>query len=84
MTKKHFVDMATEFGMMYRDADWAYQDGQDRDYIHVCKLDTIRKAEEKFCGVAKRANPRFDTDNFLEFGQEVRRGERDLEGRKVK
>ena len=84
MTKKHFVDMATEFGMMYRDADRDYASGADKDYIHVCKLDTLGQTVKAFCGVAKRANPRFDKDNFTEFVQEVRRGERDLEGRKVK
>ena len=82
MTKKHFVDMATEFGLMYRELD-----GDPYPFdasASVAMKETIRKAEKAFCGVAKRANPRFDKDDFLLFVQEVRSGERDLDGRKVK
>ena len=84
MTKKHFVDMATEFGQMYRDADRDYLDGQDSHDTSKVKLEVLHQAVLSFCGVAKRANRSFDKMHFLEFVQEVRRGERDLEGRKVK
>ena len=51
---------------------------------NIAELDTIRKCEEAFMSVAKRANPRFDRDHFTEFVQEIRRYERDLDGKKIK
>ena len=88
MTKKHFIAMAIEFGDLYRRADWKYADNAERygspdDSGHVAELDTIRRCEEAFMSVAKRANPRFDSDHFLTFVQEIRTHARDLDGRKV-
>lgn len=91
MTRKHFIAMAIEFGDLYRDADRKYEDMQESmmsahaaDSAHVAELDTIRKCEEAFMSVAKRANPRFDSDHFTGYVQEIRRYERDLDGRKIK
>jgi len=84
MTKKHFVDMATEFGQLYRDADFEFGRGRDSYDTSKAKLEVLEQSMLAFCGVAKRANRSFDKMHFLEFVQEIRRGERDLEGRKVK
>lgn len=86
MTKKHFISMAIEFGSLYRDADMKYADAGHpvHNVAHAIELDTIRRCEEAFMSVARRANPRFDSDHFLTFVQEIRNLTRDLDGRKVK
>lgn len=88
MTKKHFIAMAIEFGSLYRDADWKNTEEMNisessKVATYVAELDTIRKCEESFMSVAKRSNPRFDSDHFEAFVQEIRSFDRDLDGRKI-
>jgi len=84
MTKTHFVAMAIEFGDLYRGADngWLSDDSSLGDSL--AQIRVIQECEKAFCRVAQSSNPRFDREHFLGFVQEIRRGERDLEGRKVK
>ena len=90
MTKKHFIAMAIEFGDLYRDVDYKW-DATPEEWrsnvasaAHVLALDTLRRCEEAFMSVARSANPRFDSEHFLTFVQEIRTGARDLDGKKVK
>ena len=76
MTKKHFIMMAIEFGELWREAD-RYPDRPNFEA-------TIQNAQNRVMSVCKRSNPRFDRDHFDGFVQEIRRYERDLDGKKIK
>ena len=75
MTKKHFIMLAIEFGELWRDVDRF----PDRDTVAA-----VTEAQNRVMSVCARSNPRFDRDHFAGFVQEIRRGERDLDGKKVR
>ena len=75
MTKKHFIALAVEFGEMWREAD--------RNFEGPNCAATIQEAQTRVAGVCARSNPRFDREHFADFVQEIRRYERDLDGRKI-
>ena len=71
MTKKHFQDMAINFGYAMRDMD----------------MNELRSAEtivRAFMESARKANPRFNEDTFTLWVAQVRNRERDLMGKLVK
>ena len=71
MTKKHFQDMAINFGYAMRDMSDAELVGADT-MVHA------------FMDSARKANPRFNEDTFILWVTQVRNRERDLLGKLVK
>lgn len=74
MTRKHFVEIATEFGYVLR---------QIKDNSHEEVL-VFWQTVRAFTHAAKVINPNFSDERFEQFIYEVSVGIRDLEGKKVK
>jgi hypothetical protein len=79
MTRKGYVAMAIEMGALIR---WCDHAGSDE--ISAAQRQTVERAINAFCRVAQADNSAFDKGQFVDFTYEVARGERDLEGKKVK
>jgi hypothetical protein len=71
MTKKHFQDMAINFGYAMRD-------------MSVDELVGANTIVHSFMYIARKANPRFNHDTFILWVAQVRDRERDLMGKLVK
>jgi len=81
MTKKHFIGLAVEFGLLWRHLD---RDSSTTSVVHFgLRAAELMDAQLSVMSVCKRSNPNFDRDHFAEFVQEIRRYERDLDGRKI-
>ena len=71
MTKKHFQDMAINFG-------YAMRDMSDAELVGATTMVFA------FMDSARKANPRFNEDTFTLWVIQVRNRERDLLGKLVK
>ena len=71
MTRKIYEQMATEFGLASRILGMDYEYG-------------LWAGVEAYCTVAKRDNPKFNRERFLQWATEVRDGERNVNGEKIK
>ena len=71
MTRKIYEQMATEFGLAARISMMDVEYG-------------LWTGIEAYCAVAKRDNPKFDAERFNKWVTEVRDGERDVNGKKIK
>ena len=83
MTKKHFIALAIEFGEAWRHFDIDAAAGDIDARTLYATSDALTNAQARVMGVCARSNPRFDREHFAEFVQEIRRYERDLDGRKI-
>ena len=71
MTRKMYEQMATEFGLAIQERDSEAEYG-------------LWAGVKAFCTVAKRDNPKFNEGRFLLGVTEVRDGERNVNGEKIK
>jgi hypothetical protein len=81
MTRKHFIMLAIELGDAWRDHD-RLGESRSSDQHATAEL-VLESMERSIVSVCRRSNPNFDRDHFTNFVQEIRRGERDLDGKKV-
>lgn len=80
LSRKHFTQMAIEFGSIFRDIDSRYTHGSD---MHLACSDYVREAMFSFERMCKTDNPQFDRERFQDFVADVRYERRDYTGKKV-
>jgi hypothetical protein len=71
MSKKHFQELATRFGLLLRNA------------ISEGEASGIRLASREVADVCASTNPNFDRARFMTWIEETAAGARDAQGRKV-
>ena len=79
MSRTDFNNMATEFGMIYREIDFDSDEWSKAKRTH-----TTDDAVFSFMRVARTSNSQFDTARFLNFINDVRIRVRDNTGKLVK
>lgn len=80
VSRKHFTEMAIEFGSIFRDIDDNHEHGSE---LHLKCCDYVREAMFAFERMCKSDNPQFDKERFEDFVADVRYGRRDFTGKKV-